>query len=101
MFNKAADKYYPIFQCGKVYYISKGTVKPANKEFSTIKNEYEIIINECSLVEWMDDANSSIPDIVYNFVKIDQLQKNIARKEVVGNASILLIFYISLYVCLT
>lgn len=31
MFNKAADKYYHIFQCGKVYYTSKGTIKPVNK----------------------------------------------------------------------
>lgn len=86
MFNKAADKYYPIFEYGKIYYISKGSVRPAKKEFSTVKNDYELNISEFSLVEKVDDVCFRIPDTVYNFVKIDQLQKYVAEKEVVGNA---------------
>lgn len=83
MFNKAAEKYYPIFECGKIYHISKGSVRPAKKEFSTLRNDYELNINEYSLVEQVDDVSICIPEVVYNFVRIDQLQKFVAEKKVV------------------
>lgn len=56
-------------------------------------------INEYSLVKKVNDANSFIPEIVYNFVKIDQLETYTKEKGFVGNASTLLIFYkSSLYI---
>ncbi|GMP33288.1 LOW QUALITY PROTEIN: hypothetical protein CsSME_00006680 [Camellia sinensis var. sinensis] len=42
MFNEAAKKFYDKFQLGKVYYISKGTLKVASKQFKTVQNDYEM-----------------------------------------------------------
>jgi replication factor A1 len=36
MFDEAAKKFYPIFELGKVYYVSKGSLRIANKQFKTV-----------------------------------------------------------------
>ncbi|THU72612.1 hypothetical protein C4D60_Mb04t14040 [Musa balbisiana] len=41
MFNEAATKFYPKFELGKV----------ANKQFKTVQNDYEMTLNENSIVE--------------------------------------------------
>lgn len=41
-FNEAVDRLYPVFEEGKVYYISKARVGIAKKQFSNLPNEYEI-----------------------------------------------------------
>ncbi|KAF2598695.1 hypothetical protein F2Q68_00008779 [Brassica cretica] len=51
MFNDAARKFYDRFQLGKVYYISRGLLKLANKQFKTVHNDYEMTLNENSEVE--------------------------------------------------
>ena len=35
----------------QVYYISKGKLKPANKKFSSIKNDYELTLGQETVVE--------------------------------------------------
>ena len=35
----------------QVYYISRGRLRPANKQFNTTKNDYELTLNEDSEVE--------------------------------------------------
>lgn len=42
-FNDACDKLYPLFEEGKVYYISKARVNIAKKQFSNLSGEYEIM----------------------------------------------------------
>lgn len=46
MFNEATRKFYDRFQLGKVYYISRGTLRVANKQFKTVQNDYEMNLNE-------------------------------------------------------
>ena len=88
MFNEAANKFYPKFELGKVYYISKGTLKVANKQFKTVQNDYEMTLNENSIVEEADEEGTFIPEIKYNFVKIDQLGSYVNGRELVGKAII-------------
>ncbi|XP_021733994.1 replication protein A 70 kDa DNA-binding subunit B-like [Chenopodium quinoa] len=83
MFNAAARKFYDTFQAGKVYYISKGTLKVANKKFSTVHNDYEMTINENSVVEEASDEGVYIPETKFNFVPIDQLGLHVNGKDVV------------------
>ena len=45
MFKDACEKFYDLFQENKVYSISKGQLKPANKKFSRLPNEYELTLN--------------------------------------------------------
>ena len=40
------DNLYPVFEEGKVYYISKARVNIAKKQFSNLSNEYEIMFEK-------------------------------------------------------
>nr|XP_043636606.1 replication protein A 70 kDa DNA-binding subunit B [Erigeron canadensis] len=83
MFNEAARKFFDVFQMGKVYYISKGTLKLANKQYKTVQNDYEMTLNENSQVEEAMNEAAFIPETKFNFVPIDQLGPYINQKELV------------------
>ncbi|KAM0937492.1 putative replication factor A protein [Dioscorea sansibarensis] len=83
MFNEAANKFYPKFELGKVYYISKGSLKVANKQFRTVANDYEMTLNENSIVEEADGEGAFIPETKFNFVEIDQLGTYVNGRELV------------------
>ncbi|KAL6649484.1 hypothetical protein ACP70R_013708 [Stipagrostis hirtigluma subsp. patula] len=82
MFNEAAKKFYPMFELGKVYYVSKGSLKIANKQFKTVRNDYEMTLNENAVVEEAE-GETFIPQVQYNFVKIDQLGSYVNGRELV------------------
>lgn len=84
MFNEAARKFYERFVLGKVYYISKGTLKVANKQFKTVQNDYEMTLNENSEVEEAANEESFVPETKFNFVQVDQLGPFVGRNELVG-----------------
>ncbi|XP_020700533.1 replication protein A 70 kDa DNA-binding subunit B [Dendrobium catenatum] len=83
MFNEAAKKFYPKFELGKVYYISKGTLRLANRQFKTVQNDYEMNLNENSIVEEAQGEGAFIPETKYNFVKIDQVGSYVNGREVI------------------
>ncbi|MQM07130.1 hypothetical protein Taro_039963 [Colocasia esculenta] len=83
MFNEAAKKFYPKFELGKVYYISKGVLKVANKMFKTVQNDYEMTLNENCEVEEVASEGAFIPEAKFNFVKIDQLGSYVNGRELV------------------
>ncbi|EFX76253.1 hypothetical protein DAPPUDRAFT_249126 [Daphnia pulex] len=57
---------------GKVYYISQAKLKAANKQYSKIKNDYEMTFNKNTTVYTCDEA-TKIPPITFNFLPIAQL----------------------------
>ncbi|KAL2243020.1 replication protein A 70 kDa DNA-binding subunit B [Sesamum indicum] len=83
MFNEAARKFFDKFQMGKVYYISKGTLKVANKQFKTVQNDYEMTLNENSEVEEARNEATFIPETKFNFVPIDELGPYVNGRELV------------------
>ncbi|PON69693.1 Replication factor A protein [Trema orientale] len=83
MFNEAARKFYDKFQLGKVYYISKGTLRVANKQFKTVQNDYEMTLNENSEVEEVSNEAAFVPETKYNFVPIEMLGPYVNGKELV------------------
>lgn len=84
MFGEAARKFFEVFQMGKVYYISKGTLKVANKQYKTVQNDYEMTLNEYSQVEEAVNEVAFIPETKFSFVPIDQLGPYVNQKELVG-----------------
>ncbi|XP_074571951.1 replication protein A 70 kDa DNA-binding subunit B-like isoform X2 [Curcuma longa] len=82
MFNEAAAKFYPRFELGKVYFISKGYLRVANRQFTTVKNDYEMNLNENSIVEEAE-GEVFVPETKYNFVKIDQLGSYVNGRELI------------------
>lgn len=56
-----------------MYYISRCQLKTANKQFTSLKNDYEMTFNmETIVAECMEDA-SSVPTIKYDFVPINEI----------------------------
>ncbi|KAM0836736.1 hypothetical protein ACQ4PT_062129 [Festuca glaucescens] len=88
MFNEAAKKFYPMFELGKVYYISKGSLRIANKQFKTVQNDYEMTLNESAVVEEAE-GETFIPPVQYNFVKIDMLGPYVGGRELVDIIGVL------------
>lgn len=72
-FKDQCDKYYDMIEVDKVYYITKCQLKPANKQFSTLKNDYEMTMANDTIVQECKDTGSAMPSIQYNFVPISQI----------------------------
>ncbi|XP_028322869.1 replication protein A 70 kDa DNA-binding subunit-like isoform X2 [Gouania willdenowi] len=72
-FNSEVDKFFSLVEQGKVYYISKGTLKVANKQYTTLKNDYEMTLNAHSSIVPCDDSED-IPAVHCDFVPIAELE---------------------------
>jgi len=73
-FKAECDKFEPIAEIDKVYYISNCKLKPANKQYTTINNDYELTFSELSeMVPCQDADTDKIPRVTFSFVQLDQL----------------------------
>uniref|UniRef100_A0A671UDN1 Replication protein A subunit n=1 Tax=Sparus aurata TaxID=8175 RepID=A0A671UDN1_SPAAU len=71
-FNQEVDKYFSLIEVGKVYYVSKGSLKIANKQYTSVKNDYEMTLNgETSIIPCED--SSDVPMVQCDFVSIGDL----------------------------
>ncbi|KAF7244234.1 Replication protein A 70 kDa DNA-binding subunit [Varanus komodoensis] len=73
-FNSEVDKFYPLIELNKVYYFSKGNLKAANKQYTTVKNDYEITFVSDTSVVPCEDAEH-LPSVKFDFVSIGDLEK--------------------------
>lgn len=71
-FREMVDKYYDMIQVDKIYYISRGQLKVANKQYSTLKNDYEMTFSSDTIVQECHD-DVKMPEIQYNFVQIQSI----------------------------
>eukprot|EP01127_Copromyxa_protea_P001929 TRINITY_DN11830_c0_g1_i1.p1 TRINITY_DN11830_c0_g1~~TRINITY_DN11830_c0_g1_i1.p1 ORF type:complete len:455 (-),score=75.70 TRINITY_DN11830_c0_g1_i1:51-1415(-) len=72
MFNDVVDKFEPLLQLDKIFYISKASIKAANRKFT--KADYEMTLNSSSVIEEVFDSDD-LPKIRYEFLQeIDQIQ---------------------------
>ncbi|XP_041808036.1 replication protein A 70 kDa DNA-binding subunit-like [Chelmon rostratus] len=72
-FNNEVDKFFSLVEQGKVYYISKATLKVANKQYTTLKNDYEMTLHAHSSIVPCDDSQD-IPTVHCDFVPIAELE---------------------------
>lgn len=72
-FNQEVDKFYTLIEVGKVFYISKGSLKIANKQYSSLKNDYEMTLNGESTIIPCEDS-SDVPMVQCDFVSIGELE---------------------------
>ncbi|KAF9096941.1 Replication factor A protein 1 [Mortierella sp. AD031] len=80
-FNQQVDELYHTIEEGKTYYLSSAKVDIAKKQFSNVKNDYEVILQRDSQIE-LAPEDKRIPEARYNFVKLGNLA-NIDEKETV------------------
>ncbi|KAK5153036.1 replication protein A 70 kDa DNA-binding subunit [Cryomyces antarcticus] len=73
-FNAECDALYDVLQEGGVYYVSSPCrVQIAKKQFSNLKNDYELTFERDTVVEKAEDADN-VPQVRYNFTNIGDLQ---------------------------
>ncbi|DBB18305.1 TPA: hypothetical protein ACH3X3_003260 [Trebouxia sp. C0006] len=75
-----ADRYYDLLEESKVYYVSKGKVKPANKTYSSVRNDYQLHLDSGSEIEECPDQDTSKMQAKLSIVPIDQLSLFIGKK---------------------
>ncbi|XP_067619019.1 replication protein A 70 kDa DNA-binding subunit [Eurosta solidaginis] len=72
-FREQAEKFYDLIEVDRVYYISKCQLKPANKQFSNLKNDYEMTLTSETVIQACEDDDTDIPEIKYDLVPISQI----------------------------
>ncbi|KAF8393555.1 hypothetical protein HHK36_021799 [Tetracentron sinense] len=85
-FNAVVDRFYDTVEVGKVYLISKGSLKPAQKNFNHLKNEWEIFLEATSTMELCVDEDSSIPKQQFSFRPINEIEnaENNSILDIIG-----------------
>lgn len=56
-----------------MYYISKAQLKPANKQYSNIPNDYEMTLNNDSVIQECKEDLEDVPTVKYDFVRISEI----------------------------
>lgn len=80
-FTRELEKFYDMVEMNKVYYVRKATLKTANKQYSSVKNDYEMNFNqETEMIPCDDD--SDMPSLSFNFIPINELEKHEANSTV-------------------
>lgn len=72
-FNQEVDKFFSLVEVGKVYYISKCSLKIANKQYTSVKNDYEMTLNGESTIIPCEDS-CDVPMVQCDFVSIGDLE---------------------------
>lgn len=80
-FNTVAEKFYDMLQENQVYYITKGIIQTAKKQFSSLPNDYEINLEKDTIIEPANDDNG-VPQMQFNFVNLDNIQ-NLQTNEII------------------
>ncbi|KAM6463199.1 replication protein A 70 kDa DNA-binding subunit isoform 2-T2 [Liasis olivaceus] len=80
-FNDQVDKFFPLLELNKVYYFSKGSLKTANKQYTAVKNDYEIAFTSETSVIPCEDAQH-LPTVQFDFVAIGDLE-NVSKDSFV------------------
>lgn len=72
-FNDECDRFYDLIEKDKVYYIGRGMVKPAQKKFSNLKNDYEITLTSNSFIKICNDVQMDAPVKRYKFINLETI----------------------------
>lgn len=81
-FKEMVDKYYNIIEVDKIYFISKCQLKPANKQYTNLNNDYEMTFTNDTLVQPCEDDETDIPQVQYNLIKIEEVADKEANNTV-------------------
>lgn len=83
--REAADRWYTLLEEGGVYLMSRGAVKPANRKFSAVRNDYTLHFDSNTEIERLaDDAvDASAMQAKIDVVPICQLAAFADKKATV------------------
>jgi len=73
-------------QVGEVYMFKGFTVKSANKQYSTLNNDYELTLQSDSIIMPCDDGDANeVPSVCFNFVDIASIE-GVENNKTVGKS---------------
>ena len=81
-FSECVDIFYPLIENNKVFTISQGTIKMANKKFTSNNFDYEIQLEKNSEVQKIEDDD--VPQYLFSFIKIADLSVGSNLADIVG-----------------
>ncbi|XP_057448754.1 replication protein A 70 kDa DNA-binding subunit C isoform X2 [Lotus japonicus] len=73
-FNAVADQFYNAIEAGNVYLISRGSVKPAQKQFNHLRNDQELTLDITSVIQPCLEDDNLIPKQTFNFRPISDIE---------------------------
>lgn len=82
---------FQLFPSLQVYFISKATLKVANKQYNTLKHDYEMTLHAHSSIVPCADGQG-IPTVLCDFVPIAELE-NRDKDAVIGKQNKILIVH--------
>jgi replication factor A1 len=71
-FGESIDKYYDLLQVDRVYYISRATLKTANRQYSKLDNDYEMTFTNDTVIEECHETDN-LPKITFNIIPISEI----------------------------
>ncbi len=73
-FGDVAKKFHPMFREGGVFYVSNAQIKPIqNRAFNHTKHDYELNLNQNTVVVECKRQANDLPMAFYDFVKIAEV----------------------------
>uniref|UniRef100_A0A5S6QRM4 Replication protein A subunit n=1 Tax=Trichuris muris TaxID=70415 RepID=A0A5S6QRM4_TRIMR len=74
-FNAECERFYPVLQTKQVYLIQGGTIKVANRQFTSIDNDYELTFSPETQVEpCFDESICNLPEVSFHLTKIKDIE---------------------------
>ncbi|KAG0321102.1 Replication factor A protein 1 [Dissophora globulifera] len=86
-FTQQVDDFYNMIEEGKVYYLSNAKIDMAKKQFSNVKNDYELILQRDTQI-LQGPENNHVPTMRYKFVDLSALA-SVNEKETVDVVAII------------
>lgn len=85
-FNQVADQFYHQIEAGRVYLISKGNLKPAQKNFNHLRHDLEIFLESTSTIQPCFEDDNTIPKQQFHFRPISDVEdmENNSVVDVIG-----------------
>ncbi|KFK31567.1 hypothetical protein AALP_AA6G128800 [Arabis alpina] len=73
-FNDLVDQFFDLIVVGHVYLISRGNLKPARKEYNHLPNDYEIQLDNTSMIQQCYEDDVAIPHNQFHFRTIGDIE---------------------------
>eukprot|EP01147_Barroeca_monosierra_P001107 gene1107-4335_t len=80
-FNEVCDRLHPIFEIGKCYIIRGAKIKPANKRFNSLNNEYEMQFESDTTATLDNSAEDKVPQQKFHFKTFEELGNTPVSRE--------------------
>lgn len=79
--EEAIKKFTPILKENGVYLFSNGSVKMANKRFTSAKNDFCLTFDQNAVIEEVVD-DKRIQNLVYSFTPIAEIESHVNQSKV-------------------